>query len=292
MKRINHILILGLSALFLGSCKPTELQTPDIGSAPSPSDLSFTISEGPDLFHFVLRNTSSVTGMPFWNLGNGSVGNGDTIVAYYSQPDTYTISMSLYTNGGSTRIDTTLVTTETDWDALSNPTIELISGGAEAVNGKTWVIDSLTPGHLGVGPDLENSTQWWAAGKTEKAGTGLYDDEINFSIIRFKVTYDNKGVSYVKSFRKDDPAYTNARPKSGDYMVNYATPVTGIWSFLEEDGKKYLIITAPKPIYPCFDTGAKDGKYLILKVTETNMELSCFGGDGNAWHYLLKTKGS
>jgi len=73
-------------------------------------------------------------------------------------------------------------------------------------------------------------------------------------------------------------------------MVDYPGIHTGTWSFLTKDGKNYLKITSGTPIYPCFDTGAKNGEYLILNVSENNLELACTGGDGNAWHYLLKTK--
>jgi hypothetical protein len=200
--------------------------------------------------------------------------------------------MTLYTRGGNATTTTTKVTTETDWAYFSNPVISLICGGPEAVNGKTWVMDSLTPGHIGVGPDLANSKTWWAAGPLEKPQAGLYDDELNFSLIEFKVTYNNKGASYVKDFRRTDPAYTNPRAKSGDWMVDYVTPVSGTWAVSEREGKTYLTITCGKPLYPCFDTGAKGGEYLVLAVTENSLELACIGGDNNAWHYLLKVKGS
>jgi hypothetical protein len=292
MKKIRYILIMAVSALMLVSCEPAVLPTPDIGPAPTAADLEITITPGVDAFHFVIENTSKVTGMPAWDLGNGTTANGAKVVVYYPLPNTYVISMTLYTKGGNAKITKEIVTTETDWAYFSSPLIALITGGPEAVNGKTWVMDSLTPAHIGVGPNLDNSFQWWAAGVKEKPGTGLYDDELNFKLMQFQVTYDNKGISYVKDFRKGDSNYANARTKSGDWMVDYVTPVSGSWSYIEKDGKNYLKITSAKPIYPCFDTGAKDGEYLIMKVTETTMELACIGGDNNAWHYLLRTKGS
>jgi hypothetical protein len=290
MKKIKYALYLAVSVFLLGSCVPTELKKPDIGAAPTAADLQITIAPGADPYHFVITNTSKVTGIANWDLGNGAVANGNEVVAYYPLPNTYTITLTLYTRGGNATTSTTTVTTETDWAYFSNPVITLICGGPEAVNGKTWAMDSLAAGHIGVGPDLANSKLWWAARAMEKPNAGLYDDEINFSIFEFKVTYTNKGVSFVKDFRKGDPNYSMARSAVGDWMVNYVTPVTGVWAFVERDGKQYIKITSGKPIYPCFDTGAKDGEYLILNVTETSLELACIGGDNNAWHYLLKTK--
>ena len=292
MKKFNILLTLAAVTLLLGSCMPDELKKPDVGPAPTSADLQITITKGADPFHFVIKNTSPVTGIATWDLGNGSTANGNEVVAYYPLPDTYTIKLTLYTKGGNASTSTTQTTTETDWAYFSNPMIALICGGPEAANGKTWVMDSLAATHIGVGPGIENSFVWWAAGPLEKAGAGLYDDELNFSLFGFKVNYDNKGQSFVKDFRKGDAAYSNPRSTKGDWMVDYATPVSGTWSVVERDGKNYLKITSGKPIYPCFDTGAKDGEYLILKATETALELACIGGDNNGWHYLLKQKGS
>jgi len=292
MKKFNYILITAAAALFMASCMPDELKKPDIGPAPTAADLQITVTPGADPFHFTIKNTSSVVGMATWDLGNGSSGNGTEVTAYYPLPGTYTITLTLYTKGGNATTTATQATTETDWAYFSNPMIALISGGPEAVNGKTWVMDSLAPKHIGVGPGIDNSFSWWSAGPLEKAGAGLYDDEINFSLYEFKVTYDNKGQSFVKDFRKGDAAYSSPRNVAGDWMVNYETPVSGTWAVLERDGKNYLKITSGKPIYPCFDTGAKDGEYLILNATDTTLELACVGGDNNGWHYLLRQKGS
>jgi hypothetical protein len=292
MKKLAYILVVAAIGLILASCEPTLLEKPEIGAPPQASDALFSITPGTDVFHFVLENTSTATGIANWEFGNGNTASGDKVVAYYPLPGTYTIKMTLYGRGGHASTAKDHITTETDWALFSNPLNDLVCGGPEAVNGKTWVMDSLTKAHLGVGPDLTKSSMWWSAGSLEKSATGLYDDEINFSLQAFKVTYDNKGLSYVKSFRKDDGAYSNARANKGDFTVSYQTPVTGTWAVVEKDGKNYLTITSSKPLYPCFDTGAKDGEYLILNITETSLELACIGGDNNAWHYLLKLKGS
>ncbi len=284
-------MLAALSGLILASCEPTLLEKPDIGAPPQASDLQIAITPGADAFHFVIENTSTITGIATWDLGNGNTASGNKVTAYYPLPNTYTITLTLYARGGHAIAAKDQTTTETDWAYFSNPMINLICGGPEAVNGKTWVMDSLAPAHIGVGPDLGNSTIWWSAGPLEKKGAGLYDDEIRFTLQAFNVTYDNKGVSFVKDYRRTDPAYSNARAGVGDWMVDYPTPVTGNWSVVKQNDKNFLKITSGKPIYPCFDTGAENGEYLILNATETSLELACIG-NGIAWHYLLKQKGS
>jgi hypothetical protein len=290
MKKFKYILFLAAATLALAACQPTELPLPDVGAPPSASDLAITITPGADAYHFVIQNSSTVTGIAAWDLGNGNSGNGNSVTAYYALPNDYTITLTLYTRGGNATITKKLTTTETDWGYFSNPTISLMTGGVEAVNGKTWVMDSLSPAHTGVGPNLDQSFFWWGASVNDKSGVGMYDDELNLKLTEFRVTYDNKGVSYVKDFRKGDASYSNPRTNKGDWMVDYPGIHTGTWAFVERDGKKYLKLTSATPVFPCFDTGAKDGEYLILNVTENSLELACIGGDNNAWHYLLKTK--
>ncbi len=291
MKKIKYILILAVSVLMLGACKPTELASPNVGAAPSASDLQITVTPGIDAFHFIVENTSPVTGMASWDLGNGSTATGNKTTVYYPVPAAYVVTMSLYTKGGHASITKTITTTETDWAYFSDPNITMLSGGIDAINGKTWVMDSLASGHMGVGPSLDNSFSWWSASPLAKSFKGLYDDEFNLKLTGFAVTYDNKGVSYVKDYRRTDPAYSNPRQNDSDYMVDYPGLHTGTWSFMTKDGKNYLKISSATPVYPCFDTGAKDGEYLILNISENHLELACTGSDGNAWHYLLIPKG-
>lgn len=58
-------------------------------------------------------------------------------------------------------------------------TAEELLAGSDAA-GKVWVMDSAAQGHLGCGDSVDNAAGWWSAGPAEKAGTGLYDDEVTF----------------------------------------------------------------------------------------------------------------
>jgi PKD repeat protein len=291
MKNNKYILLVAVLALILGSCDPTELKKPDIGTAPSAADLQITITPGTDAFHFVIENKSTTTGIATWDLGNGSTASGSKVEAYYPIPAVYTVKLTLYAQGGNASTSKSVTTTETDWAFFSDPLITMLCGGIEAVNGRSWVMDSLAQGHMGVGPDLASSTLWWSANPLAKSQKGLYDDALNLKLTGFAATYDNKNVSYVKDFRRTDAAYSNPRMNDTDYMVDYPGPISGTWTFIAKDGKNYLKLMGATPVFPCFDTGAKDGLYEIIKITETSLEMACMGGDGNAWHYLLIPQG-
>ena len=160
-------------------------------------------------------------------------------------------------------------------------------GGVSAINGKTWALDSLAQGHLGVGAAGGPGLEWWSAAPLAKQGVKvLYDDLINFNITGFAATYTNHGKSYVKDFRKDDPAYSNPVQNDTDYEVTF-TPAPGTWMVEESGGKTYLKLSSTKPIFPVFDVGAVDGKYQILNIEENLLVMVAIGGDGNGWHYQL-----
>lgn len=301
MKRkinITGIAVAVSLALMMIACEPMMKDKPDIGLPPTSEQLNFTITPGSDQFHVVIANTSSVTGIATWDFGNGTKGSGVENEVKYSIEGDYTIKMTLVTRGGTASVTKVYNQPVTDFSIFTDPVYVNLSGGIDEANGKTWVLDVATRGHIGVGPtDDPTAMSWWAAGPYEKSGTGLMDDEINFKLSEFVVTYDNKGVSYVKGYRANDAnlasIYLNPRENNGDYDVDYATPVSGTWTILQKSDGNYLVLSGAKPIFPCFDVGAKDDTYKILQVTENLLELTCFSSyeDWTNWHYYLIPKG-
>ncbi len=295
--------------LIITACEPQLADKPDIGAAPTADQLDFTIAPGSDAFNFVITNTSAVTGIPSWDFGNGTKGTGKSNVVRYPMPGDYSVKLTLVTRGGTATITKTLTQTETDFSIFTDPVYVNLTGGADDADGKTWVVDSESKGHFGVGDVTkamaagtdwtvaDGSVVWWAAEPNIKSGTGAYDDELTFVLTDFVVKYDNKGVSYVKGYTKDDPAlasvYLNPRLNKDDYDVDYATPVTGNWSIVETDGDNYIVINSATPIFPGLDVGAKDHTYKILQVTENLLELTCESSYENwtVWHYYLIPKG-
>jgi len=286
----KHIIKLsGILALLLmiTACEPQLADKPDIGTAPTADQLDFTIAPGSDEFNFVITNTSAVTGIASWDFGNGTKGSGKSNVVRYSLPGDYTVKLTLVTRGGTATINKTLTQTETDYSIFTDPKFIFLSGGIDDIDGKTWALDSMAQGHLGVGAAGGAGLEWWSAAPLAKQAVKvLYDDRINFKIDGFAATYVNNGKSYVKDFRTSDPAYSNPVMNDTDYEVTF-TPEPGTWFIEESGGKSYLTLTSTKPIFPIFDVGAVGGKYEILNIEENLLVMVAIGGDGNAWHYQL-----
>jgi hypothetical protein len=289
-KIFNYIFILGAIALAFTSCDPQVVDGPQLGPKPSADQLSFSIAQGADDFHPVITNTSAITGIAKWDFGNGNKGSGESVTPYYPLSGKYTVTLTLYTSGGSASVTKEYTQDATDYSYFQDPAIIALSGGVDNLNGKTWVVDSLAQGHYGVGPAGSDGTAWWSAAPLDKKGFGAYDDELNFKLNGFVVTYTNHGKSFVKSYQSGVSFYSNPVDAGGDLTVDY-TPEPGSWSISTENGKQYLILSGPTPIFPTFDVGAVDGKYEILNISENKLELVATGGDGNAWHYLLIPKG-
>jgi len=295
--RITGILAI---LLVMVACEPQMADKPDIGLPPTADQLNFTITPGSDAFHVVITNTSSVTGIPSWEFGNGTKGLGTTNTVVYSLPGDYPIKMTLVTKAGIATISKTFTQTETDFSIFTDPVYINLTGGVADADGKTWMVDADSKGHFGVGDVTKVGgvgLDWWSANPQDKSGTGAYDDELTFIMTDFVLKYDNKGVSYVKGYTKDDPAlatvYRNPRQNKDDWDVDYTTPVTGTWNILKQNGAYYLILNSATPIFPGLDVGAKNHTYKILKVEENSLELVCESSYENwtLWHFLLIPKG-
>ncbi len=299
MKNIFKIGLVGalLATLFSG-CEPQEFDSGDIRESypPSEEEMTATVTQGEDAYHFNMISNAEVSGIHLikWNLGNGNVGEGKEIVAYYPLPGTYEVTLTITTNNGAftEKVVAQVVQEETDYSIFTSEKFIFLSGGVDDLDGKTWVLDSLSQGHIGVGPAGSSGLEWWSAAPLAKQAVGvLYDDEINFKIDGFVATLTNNGKSYVKSFVADSPGYSNGYEDDSDYVVDY-TPSPGSWFVEEKNGKWYLTLSGPTPMFPCFDVGAVNGSYEIVKLEENLMELLATDRvEGNAWHLQLIPKG-
>ncbi len=294
MKKINIILSLFVAMTFLFmACDPKEDVKPDIGPAPTADQLGISITPGSDEFHVIVTNTSTVVGIPSWNFGNGAKSSEEEVEVKYNLAGVYTITLTLVTKGGSATISVDYEQPVTDFSIFTDPIYINLSGGMDAVDGKTWVLDSTVQGHLGVGPAGTVGLQWWSAAPLAKKGAAInmYDDAINLNINEFAAILTNNGKSYVKGYAASNPAYSNPTVVDTDSRVDY-DPSPGTWNISEIGGEDYLILSGPTPMFPCFDIAAKDGQYKILSLTENLLELVGIDGvEGNAWHYFLIPQG-
>jgi PKD repeat protein len=146
MKKNRYILKLAGSFAVLVAmiaCEPQMDVKPDIGLAPTTDQLDFTIVKGATDFKFVMTNTSGVTGIPSWDLGNGSKSTDAQAIGNYPLPGTYNVKMTLVTRGGTATITKQVVQTKTDYSVFTDPKFIFLSGGVSVTAGKTWVLDSM-----------------------------------------------------------------------------------------------------------------------------------------------------
>ncbi len=278
-----------ITALFLTSCDPYEEDWGDIGQPVPPEQLSFEISQDPDdEFRYIFENTSGIAGVTSWNIG-GVRQTGEIVSRRFPLPDTYTVEMTLATKGGATTITDSFIQEEIDPDLFDNELILMLGGGLDNFEeGQTWAMDSMSVGHIGVGPPDTDEPVWWQAQPLDKAGVGiLYPDRMTFKLDGFQFIYENHGQSYVKDYRADDPAYSNAYEDDTDYVVDFDPP-EATWSVVEENDTWFLELTPSedKPIFPIFDVGATNNRYEITLLTEDQLWLRTIDAyEGLAWYY-------
>ncbi len=296
MKKIIKLIVILLVApvILFNSCEPLEEAKPDIGSPPSAEDLSFTITQdADDEFLFIFENQSDITGIVSWNLG-GYRTTGEKVERRFPLPDEYLIEMTIATSGGSATISETLVQEDVDPELFENPMVLMLAGGLDNFEeGQTWAMDSMSVGHMGVGPADSEEPDWWQAQPLDKAEVlVLYEDRMTFKLDGFQFVYENHGASYVKDYRIDDPAYSNPEERETDYKVDFDPPAA-TWNIVEENDSWFLELNAleDKPIFPIFDVGAVGDKYKIRKLTEDELWLRAIGEDGNAWYFKFIRKG-
>lgn|SRR5665647_258391 len=123
LKSINTwmISLFLLSVTLIYSCKE---KTYTLGVLPTASEVTMTKTAGADANHWILKNTSTLIGIAYWDLGNGLKATGDEVTVFYPDADTYTIVLTLVTSGGMASSSITHLQT------LSDPKAgNLVKGG-------------------------------------------------------------------------------------------------------------------------------------------------------------------
>ena len=282
---LTGFLMLNLVMIFFVSgCQPKEVVGPEMGPAPTSDQLNFTVDyTTPNIVQ--LTNQSAVDGIPFWDFGNNQSGKGQKQKVIYPYKGDYVVTMTLYGRGGSAKIQKTVTIDTTDLSLMcDDETLNLISGGCDNHEGKVWVWDQTMPGHFGVGPADSDSPIWWSAAPNDKAGLGLYDDRMIFSMDGMKFTYDNHGDTYVnKDFYAD---FGLASAPSADFTAEYTPSDQMTWNVVESDGKKILSFTHNGFMSYYYGVPVS---YEIKEISEDKMYLIS-RHDGLAWFYHFKVE--
>ena len=291
-KIVNSILMIAAAGVLLLSCQPMDLDKHGLGPAPEESQLAFTTSPSaatPNIV--VLENTSSVAGVALWDLGNGTTMKGDKVTATYPFKGDYTVTMSLYTTGGSATISKVVTIAADDYGLLDTPGFNALTGGATATEGKTWVFAKYTRGHFGVGdvnaaPEV-NGPAWWQCDPEGKNGCSLYENEYTFIQVGTKLVWENQGYIYTNENGMNHLG-KGGTPNAavGDFDVPYV-PADNLTFSLDEDN---MTLTLSGGAFIGFYTGVSE--YHIIRLTEHEMYLWCGSAaePGNAWYFILVPK--
>lgn len=295
MKNIIKYGIFALMSVFIfASCNPQDNTDYELGSEPTTDELNFTVTpsaETPNVL--ILNNTSSRAGVAVWDLGNFSKDKGPEVKGLYPFKGEYTISMTLYTTGGSTKISKTITIADDDFDLLDTKMYRDLTGGFDDADGKTWVFDSTVDGHFGVGPASDTKPSWWSCPAGGKAGCSLYKQEFTFSMSKttgLKLVWKNEGKIYTNGVGKDDLAkkgYPNAsEPPAGDWDVEY-TPAPS-YTFTMNEAAMSLILGDGA----FFGHYTGNPSYTILDLNEEVLYLKVVSGvePGNGWWYRFVPK--
>lgn len=283
-KQTTYIFLMLFLTLAWNACKVDD---PELGPAPTSDMVKFSYSPSKDNPNVIIfKNETPGVGRANWDFGNETSGTGLEATGSYPLEGDYTVTLTVFTNGGSASSSQKVHIAQTKPEMLNRADYNLLTGGGTALNGKTWVIDKESPGHMGVGPADSPTPNWWTAAANEKADQGLYDDEMTFNLNNnFQYTYANHGNTFVNGA---NAAGLGGNPGS-DYTLSYTPPTNLKWSITEQNGKKFLTISNGGFIG--YYTGASKYEIITLAENELYLKVGDNATPNNAWWLRLVPKG-
>ncbi|PKQ63891.1 hypothetical protein BZG02_07730 [Labilibaculum filiforme] len=214
MKKIFYFILL---LVVVVSCSPDEYSTPDTLMADQ-IDWGFTPTDVTNEYT-LYNNTPGVSSV--WDLGNGVTQKGSSVTAQYTFAGTYTVTLTVISQGGVTVVEDEITTTVDNPAFLSGyPYDELIGSGSQ-----TWAVDAYSKAHFGLGPTIANPVEWYGAAINDKAERNLYDDRFTFSIGASGLTVNQvtNGLVYANGSWASDLGTTagNEEPSGSDFIMPF-----------------------------------------------------------------------
>jgi hypothetical protein len=296
MKLFNPISFLAsVLMVIVAGCTPQEDPKPSLGNAPKSEEVTFTFAydnTNPNIIHFT--NTSTTGFKAIWDFGNGVSATGNQATVPYPIEGNYTVTLTIYTRGGSAYNTKVVDIAETNPLMLDIPSYNFLTGGVDQLEGKTWVIDKEVPAHLGVGPgpccpgDDQNNPIWYAAAPFEKEGRHFYDDEMTFSLSGFTYTHDVGTYFYANGGYGSLPGAIQ-EPGGGDFFVPHTPPASSKWSLTDNEDGTYTL-TLSNGEFIGYYHGATSYKITLLNENEMHIR-SVDPNASIAWYQKFIRKG-
>ncbi|MBD3616815.1 MAG: PKD domain-containing protein [Gracilimonas sp.] len=289
-KEIQWILPV-LLIIGLGACDPQVSSAPDLKPAPHSDNVTFEVTPdaaNPNIIQF--ENTSEGSFKALWDLGNGQTADGDIVLGEYPLEGEYTVVLTIFTESGQALNSKTVTIAETNVSMLDDPNLNMLTGGADDIDGKTWVIDSTKIGHMGVGPLEGDWPEWWQAPPEAKTGAGLYNDRYTFQLSDgFVYNMETNGDVFLNGAYGDEFENTTVPPDGADLMAPWTAPANQSFSLIEEENGD-LFLKVADPTFIGFYAGART--YQIQELTENVMRIRYEDPkNGIAWYHRLIQEG-
>ena len=277
--------LVALALLVSVGCK----KEPSLGDPPTAEDAEFTFmpsATNPNVIDFTANNTTLQAN---WDFGNGTTGEGTNVSSSYPFAGTYTVTLTVQNSGGSASSSQQIVIAQDDPSLLSSPIYALLTGGSS----KTWAVDSVRPGHMGVGPNPSGAAgdypEWWAAGSNEKSGSGMYNDLYTFTLNGFGFDHVTGGDIYVQTNHAGDAPYTDtASSPVGDFTAFIGDQLGETWT-LNEGSDTTITLSGNAMIG--FWTGVRTYKIVHIDTNEIFLRYEDSKDAGLAWYIRLVPEG-
>ncbi|WP_171032867.1 PKD domain-containing protein [Fodinibius saliphilus] len=281
--------IIPVLLLLVSACEPQVTSAPDLGNAPKSEDVTFEStpnSENPNVVTF----TSTTEGFKFlWDFGNGSTAEGKEVQGEFPLKGEYTVTLTAFTEAGQALNTKKVEIAQTNYAMLDDPNLNMLTGGIDATNGKTWVVDSTQFGHMGLGSIDHFAPQWWQAAPEAKANSGLYNDRYTFKLEGFSYEMETNGDVFLNSAYGDEFENTTVPPSGADLMAPWTAPADQTFNLIEAANGD-LTLKVSSPTFIGFYAGTQT--YQILELTENTMKIRYEDTkNGFSWYHSLITEG-
>ncbi len=218
--------------------------------------------------------------------GRETVMSGGSYTMIFDDPgvNTYQVEIKAY-NSENVSINKSVSVDVLREFQVPEALMELLTGG----NMKQWRIKSEAQGHLGVGPKVSSSPEYYSAQPFEKDYTAMYDDAY---ILRADMSFTHETGSFV--YGKADPLRNDLgsipeAPNADEEYENYPLdPYSGTWSYSEVNGRSRIHLSGNG--FFGFYVGG-DHVYEIISQTETSLSLKTVGWDDNGWFIIMSNEG-
>ncbi|MFO7799151.1 PKD domain-containing protein [Rhodohalobacter sp.] len=280
------LLIIGLG---LGACEPQVSSDPNLDEPPKSENVTFDYTHNPDNPNIVEFVNTSNSFKALWDFGNGAKAEGDVVTGRFPLQGEYTVQLTIFTESGQAVNSQIVTIEETNPIMLDDPDLNMLTGGADQIEGKTWVIDSTQVAHMGVGPPDGDWPEYWQAPPLAKPGTGLYTDEYTFTLDGFNFEMQTSGYVFLNGAYGDEVDGTYEAP-GGDLMAQWTAPNDLSFNFIKNEDDGDMFITVSDPGWIGFFAGTRE--YEILEISENRLALRFEDSNNDlAWYHTLIPKG-